>query len=47
MRVKLNMLNLFAEFEGVMLDELQPTRTDIEKILTGRDFVEVTIDPAD
>lgn len=42
-----NMLNLFAEFEAVMLDELQPTRTDIEKILTGRDFVEVTIDPAD
>ena len=42
-----NMLNLFAEFEAVMLDELQPTRTDIEKILTGRDFVEVTIDPTD
>jgi len=42
-----NVLNLFAEFEAVMLDELQPTRTDIEKILTGRDFVEVTIDPAD
>ena len=42
-----NMLNLFAEFEALMLDEPQPTRTDIEKILTGQDFVEVTIDPAD
>jgi len=41
------LLNLFEEYEALMIDEPQPMRTDIESILTGQDFVEVTIDPAD